>query len=228
MIVVTACVVVLCIFECLYWRFIWFFRNPRRVVPEGENIVSPADGTVVYVKEIPPDEEIIAIKRDVRISINDILREDIARRRILIGVFMSPFDVHYNRVPLTGRIEFIKHHPAMSRNVHMGPMHLRVLLKRFPHYENGLHIVQNERTVTRIKGAFKGKDFGCYVIQIAGRSVSGIDTFVGEGSLVEKGSVFGIIRVGSQVDVVVPWREDLSVKVRPGDRVRAGETVLIE
>ena len=67
-----------------------------------------------------------------------------------------------------------------------------------------------------------------YVVQIAAKTVAGIDSYVVAGSHVEKGAIFGMIRIGSQVDVVVPWREQMVVRVRSGDRVRAGETVLVE
>jgi phosphatidylserine decarboxylase len=66
------------------------------------------------------------------------------------------------------------------------------------------------------------------VVQIAGGSVRGIESWVETGHRVEQGQVFGMIRVGSQVDVVVTWKDSMSVKVKPGDRVVAGESILIE
>ncbi len=117
----------------LFWRYIWFFRNPGRTIPGGQNIVSPADGTVVYVKQVQPQEKVIAIKKGVAVSVNDITRADLDAPKVLIGVFMSPFNVHHNRMPLTGEIEFIKHYPAEGVNRHMGPMHWRALLKTPTH-----------------------------------------------------------------------------------------------
>jgi phosphatidylserine decarboxylase len=212
----------------LFWRYLWFFRNPRRIPPVGENIVSPADGTVVYVKQVPPDQSVISIKRGVRASINDIVRADLASPKVLIGVFMSPFNVHYNRAPLAGEVQFIRHTPALGSNLCMGAMHLRTFLKQAPFSENSVHILQNERTVTRIAGSYKGDALHCYVIQIAARSVRGIESLVRVGERVEKGAVFGMIRIGSQVDLVVPWRASMRVTVRPGQKVRAGETILID
>ena len=87
----------------LFWRYVWFFRNPDRVAPAGENIVSPADGTVVYVKGVAPEQDVITIKQGVQARVADIVREDLALPKILVGIFMSPFSVHYNRVPLAGR-----------------------------------------------------------------------------------------------------------------------------
>jgi phosphatidylserine decarboxylase len=66
------------------------------------------------------------------------------------------------------------------------------------------------------------------VVQIAAKTVAGIDSYVNPGRLVERGQIFGMIRIGSQVDLVLPWREDINVRVMPGDRVRAGETVLCD
>jgi phosphatidylserine decarboxylase len=212
----------------LFWRHIWFFRNPSRVVPSGEGLVSAADGTVVYVKSVAPREPVVHIKQGLSATLHDIVREDIDAPKLLIGVFMSPFDVHYNRAPLSGTVEFVRRHPGRGGNLHMGAMHWRILLGRAPYYRGSEHIVRNERTVTKINGMLAGEPVACYVVQIAARTVAGIDSYVAPGGRVERGAIFGMIRVGSQVDIVVPSRADLRVRVRPGDRVRAGETVLVE
>jgi phosphatidylserine decarboxylase len=212
----------------LFWRYIWFFRNPQRNAPDGEAIVSPADGTVVYVKTIEPDEEVIAIKQGLSATINDIAYEDLKSRRILIGIFMSPFNVHYNRAPITGVVQSVRHYPAKGSNLSMWRMHLRTILNLSPYHKNSLHIVQNERTVTRFEGNYKGQPLSCYVIQIAARSVNGIDSYVGIGEQIRKGEIFGMIRIGSQVDIVVPYIEGMEIHIKPGDRVRAGEMMLIE
>jgi len=211
----------------LFWRFFWFFRNPQRNAPPGEALLSPADGKVVYVRRVQSKEPVITIKKGQEARIEDILKEDDADPKVIIGVFMSPFDVHYNRAPLSGRVESVAHYPARSRNLHMGAMHWRSLLGRLPLYRDSLHIIQNERTVTRIKGLFKGASLTAYIIQIAAKSVRGIDVFIPVGGEVKRGAMFGMIRIGSQVDMVVPWREGMEIKVRPGDRVRAGESELI-
>jgi phosphatidylserine decarboxylase len=212
----------------LLWRYFWFFRNPDRKITPGENIVSPADGTVVYVKKVYPNEEVVVIKQGVTARIRDIVRQDMEAPKLVVGIFMSPFNVHYNRAPIGGRVEQIVHHPSKTANVHMGPMHFRTLLNRLPLYENSLHIIENERTVTRIRGSFKGTEVSCYVVQIAGRSVNGIDSYIPEGEDVGKGQIFGMIRIGSQVDIVVPQFAEMQIKVTPGDKVRAGESVLAE
>lgn len=210
-----------------YWRYIWFFRNPERVPPPGEGIVSPADGTVVYVEQVAPRQEVITIKQGVAATLTDIVREDLALPKLLIGIFMSPFSVHYNRAPLPGKIDFVRHHPAKVKNYCMAPMHWRTIFKRPPFQENSRHIIHNERTVTKVEGRFRGESFPYYIVQIAGKSVNGIDSYFSPGEQVTKGEVFGMIRIGSQVDLVAPLLPEMNILVRPGDKVRAGETVLI-
>ena len=212
----------------MFWRYVWFFRNPERAVPPGPGIVSPADGTVVYVKRVKPDEEVIVIKEGVSARISDIIREDASTPRVLIGTFMSPFDVHYNRAPISGAVEFIRHYPAKTKNLDMKSMHFRTVFGLMPLYRNSLHILENERTVTRITGRFKGIPVSCYVVQIGGGHVNGIESYIPEGQSVTKGDIFGMIRVGSQVDLVLPDLPDMEVKVSPGDTVRAGETIVVE
>lgn len=221
--------VAFCIVLFLYWRYVWFFRNPPRSIPaEGSGILSPADGTVVYVKEVSPNEEVLTIKQGVKATLNDIVREDISRPKILVGIFMSPFNVHFNRAPVSGPVQFIHHYPARRENAYMTNMHLRTVLRWLPLYRNSLHIIGNERTVTKIDGEYREKPLSCYVVQIAARSVAGIDSYVEQGERVRAGQIFGMIRIGSQVDLLVTPREGMKVKVCPGTKVRAGETVLIE
>jgi phosphatidylserine decarboxylase len=176
-----------------------------------------------------PQESVINIKRGMQATLNDITREDIDRPKLLIGIFMSPFNVHYNRLPVSGKIQFVHHYPAtVAKNVCMLAMHLRTLLRRTPLYRNSTHIVQNERTVTKIEGKYRGKELACYVVQIAAKSVAGIDVYMSEGHQANAGEIFGMIRIGSQVDLVITPLEGMTIKVSPGDRVKAGETVLIE
>lgn len=219
----------LCGIAYLYWRYVWFFRNPTRKIPsEDSGILSPADGSIVYVREVAPGEETITIKQGVKATIDDICREAVSAPKVLIGIFMSPFNVHYNRVPISGTTLFIRHYPALGKNLYMAAMHLRTVFRRLPLYRNSLHIIQNERTVTGIKGQYRGRLLNCYVVQIAARSVNGIDSYIEPQQWVRAGQILGMIRIGSQVDLVVTAFEGMKIRVRPGDRVRAGETILIE
>lgn len=211
----------------VFWRYVWFWRNPDRTPPDAAGLVSAADGTVVYVRRLASAEDVIHVKQGLSARLTDIVREDLPLPKLLIGVFMSPFDVHYNRAPLSGVVDFVRHHPGRGANVHMGPMHWRILTGRKPYHQNSTHIVCNERTVTRIDGDWHGERLPCYVVQIAAKTVAGIDSYVPLGGSVARGTIFGMIRIGSQVDIVVPWREGMEVLVREGQRVRAGETLLV-
>lgn len=211
----------------LYWRYVWFFRDPPRTPPAEAGLVSPADGTVVYVRSAAPGEPVVSIKQGVPATLRDLVREDVEGAKLAIGIFMSPFDVHYNRAPLDARVEFVRRHPALGENRHMGAMHWRTLLGIEPRYEGSLHIVQNERAVTRFVGDYRGESLSLYVVQIGARTVNGIDSYVRAGERVARGQTFGMIRIGSQVDLVVPWRANFETLVRPGDRVRAGETLVV-
>lgn len=211
-----------------YWRYVWFFRDPPRTPPLEDGLVSPADGTVVYVRQVEPGGEVVVIKEGLRATVADIVREDVASAKLVIGIFMSPFDVHYNRAPLAATVDFIRRHPALGGNAHMGAMHWRTLLNLAPHYAGSRHIVQNERTVTRFLATYRGAPLPFYVVQIGARTVNGIDSYYREGEVVARGATFGMIRIGSQVDLIVPWRPELAARVRPGERVRAGETILVQ
>jgi phosphatidylserine decarboxylase len=211
-----------------FWRYFWFFRDPPRTPPAEAGILSPADGTVVYVKVVEPGAPVVSIKQGVAATLKDITREDMAQRKIVIGIFMSPFDVHYNRAPLAATVSSIRKYPASAEgNVSMTAMHWRSILGLEPRYTGSMHIVQNERTVTRLEGEYRGEPTPLYVVQIGALTVSGIDSYFSPGQSVGRGETFGMIRVGSQVDLVVPWREGLAVQVKPGDRVTSGETLLI-
>ncbi|MDQ7785415.1 MAG: phosphatidylserine decarboxylase [Desulfomonilaceae bacterium] len=212
----------------LFWRHVWFFRNPARTVPNTGGIVSPADGTVVYVREVRADEPVIVIKKGLAATIHEMARDVVTSPKLVIGVFMSPFDVHYNRAPFSGTIEKIVRREPSGANRHMGSMHLRTVLRLFPLYRDSMHILTNERKVTRIRGNFYGKVLCCHVIQIAGKTVNGIDSLKSEGDWVDRGEIFGLIRIGSQVDLVVPRLPEMQIRVREGDTVRAGESILIE
>lgn len=210
-----------------YWRGVWFYRNPARTPPGEEGLLSPADGTVVYVKRAAPGEDVVVIKEGVAATVGDILREDVSLPKLVVGIFMSPFDVHYNRAPLDARVAFVRRHPARGGNAHMGAMHWRSLLGIEPRFAGSMHIVQNERTVTAFEGSYRGTRLHCYVVQIGALTVNGIDSYFAPGERVARGATFGMIRIGSQVDLVVPWRDSFEVRVAPGDVVRAGETILV-
>jgi phosphatidylserine decarboxylase len=204
----------------LYWRLFYFFRDPERKIPQGRNIVAPADGTIVYANVCEDYCAPEAIKKGRKIRLDEIAKTDLPPGKLChIGIFMSFFDVHVNRSPVEGRLQSIWHHRA--RNSSMNPMGLRKYLKLKPLYKDAEHIFENERKTTRIDG-----EFPVYVVQIADAYVSRIVCFGTEGETVKKGERFGKIMMGSQVDLIFPYREGMKILVREWDHVKAGESVL--
>jgi len=210
-----------------FWRYFWFYRNPKRTPPGGEGILSPADGKIVYVRRVRSREPILSTKLKRSIVLSDLIREDLDGEKILIGVFMSPFNVHVNRAPMSGTVESVRHYPAIHKNHNMGSMHWRTLLGLFPFHERSPHLITNERTVTLIRGSFCEENVFCYVNQIAGGSVRGIETFIRRGTALNKGDLLGRITIGSQVDTVISWKPTMRICVHPGMKVRAGESVFV-
>lgn len=165
-----------------------FFRNPSIQVTEGENLViSPADGKVVVIEEVEEDEFFKG-------------------KRLQVSVFMSPFNVHVNRNPITGIVKYFKYHPG------------KYLVAWHPKSST-----ENERTTTVIE-----KSNGVQVLfrQIAGALAKRIVWYVKEGQPVKQGGEMGFIKFGSRVDIFLPL--DAKVKVELNQKVKGGRTVLAE
>jgi phosphatidylserine decarboxylase len=166
-----------------------FFRDPVRTGPRGDQyVIAPADGKVVDIRET--DEPMYVRTRATRISI-----------------FMSVFDVHVNRYPVTGTNELVRYNPG-----------------RFLHAASDKASLDNEQSSVGVRGA-RGP---LLVRQIAGLIARRIVTDGKPGDRVTQGARMGMIRFGSRVDVFVPAAARPSLRVAIGDRVRAGATVLAE
>ena len=185
-----------------------FYRDPERTPPADDRdiVVSPADGEVVYVRRSQGGVLPSSTKKGRDYELVELtktaLREDDA---IVIGIAMSFLDVHVNRAPIAGRVRLRKHFPG-----------------RFGSLGNPEMIYENERATTVIERG----DLEVAVIQIASRLVRQIASYVAVGDEVGPGQRIGVIRLGSQVDVVLPARPNVRVRVSAGQRVRAGESVL--
>jgi len=180
LIVVTAAAIVGVLF------LVWFFRNPKRVPPEGgQFLVSPADGRVV---EIDPCRE------------ERFLQMEMTR----VGIFMSPVDVHVNRMPCAGKIGAIHYFPGR----YLMAYHPKASLEN----EHQVMVIESDRGMKLL------------VVQIAGFLARRIEGWVGSGEHLECGERFGLIRLGSKVDLYLP--PSVRVQVKVGDRVRAGESVI--
>jgi phosphatidylserine decarboxylase len=165
-----------------------FFRDPvRRGSERHVDVLSPADGTVVVIKDVPDGEVWPGLTRQ-------------------ISIFMSVFDVHVNRAPMSGRIV----HYRYNRGRNMAAM----VEKSSTENEQNLIVVRDAREATV---AFK---------QIAGLLARRIVFDKKEGDDVVRGDRIGMIKFGSRVDVFFPPNADIKVQNR--DKVKAGLTVLAE
>ncbi len=198
---------VLAVFLTVLVLLVCFFRDPERTVPAGEEIlVSPADGEVIYVKNIEDGEFPFAVKKGVPVSLEEFIHEvSYMKRGIQIGIAMNFLNVHVNRSPLSGTVRKIRRIPGEFRSL----KHLSSVL-------------ENERVCTLIEG----KDITVCVVQIASRLVRRITSYFQENDLCRIGDRIGMIRFGSQVDLLIPETEGLKVFVKTGETLKAGESVV--
>ncbi len=140
---------------------------------------------------------------------------------LLIGIYMFPWSVHVNRAPVGGTVVRVEPRPASPENRSM----VRALM----------HLAWDIPVTDEVRAAVAGNarntividgEMPVAVVQIADRYVRAIDCYVREGDSIERGHRIGMIRMGSQCDVFLRRVSTLEVLCRPGDRVRAGETVL--
>lgn len=201
----------------------WYFpRDPSRTVPESATVVAPADGRVVYLEKVEDGIVPIAIKNRREIPLEEIVKGDgRPPSGTLLGIFLSPYDVHYQRSPIAGAVSEITYHPAPNES--MGDMFVRNLFRLENRYSNSPHVWANERNVVRIDGS----ELTAFVVQIADQQVNRIDCYPVEGDSMDMGEKLGMIRWGSQVDLFVPNLSPADFVISVGAKLRAGETVLV-
>lgn len=165
-----------------------FFRNPSRSVIKGlQQVIAPADGKVVVVEETTESEYLQSIC-------------------IQVSIFMSPLNVHVNRNPVSGEVEYMKYHPG------------KFLVAWHPKSST-----ENERTtfVYKLPG---GNKVG--MRQIAGALARRIVYYLKPGMDAVQGEQMGFIKFGSRVDLFLPLGSKLLVK--QGDKVIGGHTIIAE
>ena len=170
-----------------------FFRDPLRVTPSGEGVISsPADGLVTLIQEVVPPRELMG---EGGLDAEPVIR---------VSIFMSVFDVHINRAPVSGRVTRIAYIPGKFVNADLD--------KASEDNERQCFVVERDDGV---KVGFT---------QIAGLVARRIVKFVKEGETVVAGQRVGLIRFGSRVDVYLP--KGTAARVALGQRAVAGETIL--
>jgi len=198
---------VLALAASVFTVLLLFFRDPHRTPPqEPGTILSPADGKIIYIKALDNDTFPIAVKKGKDIPLEEFTGEEIGfGAGIQIGIMMSYLDVHVNRAPIAGTVERLRRIPGSFLSL----KHMDSLL-------------ENERVFSIIRGP---EDW-VGIVQIASRMVRRIVPFIKEGEDVRQGDRIGAIRFGSQVDILMPNRDDIIVQARVGDYVKAGLSVL--
>jgi phosphatidylserine decarboxylase len=188
----------------------FFYRDPERDSPQREGvIVSPADGRILYVKEIRNGEVPFSKKKGRKFKLDELTKVDFLKntKAYQIGIGMNFLNVHVNRSPISGQVVFLKHFPG-----------------KFLSLKREEAVLVNERVTTLIEN---GK-FKVAVVQIASRLVRRIVPYVKEGQKVSIGERIGIIKFGSQVDLLIPELPRLKICVEPGDEVVAGVSIIAE
>jgi len=172
---------------------VYFFRDPEREVPNGEqNLVSPADGKVVEIAEV---HEPNYIKGPA----------------VKVSIFLSVFNCHVNRSPVSGRVQFLKYQMGKFKSA----------FRRDAPRVNETNMIG----IARNNGD-DGEGERILVKQIAGaiarRIVCGCDM----NDELERGERIGMIKFGSRTEVYIPKTDSLILQIKKGDKVTAGETIL--
>lgn len=171
----------------IYGIVLQFFRNPKREIAPNESIVTaPADGKVVVIEEI-------------------LEKEYFKERRLLVSIFMSPFNVHVNRNPVSGTVTYFRYHKG------------KYLVAWHPKSSE-----ENERTTV----VYDTGRHQLLMRQIAGAMAKRIKWYVKEGQTVTQGAEMGFIKFGSRVDLYLPLSAQTAVKL--GQTVYGNETVIAQ
>ncbi len=184
-----------------------FWRTPRRAVRATPGqVVSPADGKVIYIRRIDAGEPPVAIKGNIHSRLEEITRAPLLEGAGWhIGINMTPFDVHKNCSPISGKVILSRHFNG-----------------RFLSLKNKAAVAENERNTW----VFQNDSLMIGVVQIASRLVRRIETYVPEGESVRQGDWIGMIRFGSQVDVILP--ASCRILVHTGEQIYAASTIIAE
>lgn len=183
----------------------WFLRNPKRIPVPGNNILSPADGKISRI--IRTTKKYVTLQKGW--GTIKTLTSDVDKDCYLINIVMNITNVHYQRAPVAGRVVYTKH---LSGN----------LINAVKNAKNLKACLQNEKN----EMLFDTKFGRIKIIQIAGYIARRIECFVRKNDFVTKGHTIGLIKMGSQVTIIIPAKYPLRVK--EGQKVKAGKTILVK
>jgi len=188
----------------IFWKF-YFLRNPERIIPKGNTIVSPADGKIIKILRLK-DIGKINLKKGIIGKIKTLI-SDTCKDGYLLTIMMNLHNVHVQRSPVEGVVLSINYSPGKFKSA--------------VHGDRFVHGLENEKNEIIIQNNKLGK---IKVIQIAGILARRIECFVAKNQKLIKGQRIGRINLGSQVALIIPTK--LSLSVNEGDKVRGGETII--
>lgn len=190
----------------IYYSYI-FMRNPKRNAPQGNVIVSPANGKISKIVKVDGKNVTnVTIEKGLLGKIKT-QTKDVGKDATLINIVMNPLNVHFQRSPCDATVLSVKHTPGKFLNAVSGASNLQAAL-------------ENEHTEILLQTKY-GK---MKILQIAGFLCRRIETFVQKGHKLKKGETIGVIKLGSQVTLILPAR--LHLKVKEDQGVVDGETIL--
>ncbi len=184
-----------------------FFRDPVRPTYSNPNyFFSPADGVVLYQEEVGPSDSIVDIKGKPY-SLREALRDpSYDKPSLVIGIFMTFFDVHVNRVPYPGLLSYRQLDPIDTLNHPMLEVEENILQDLRVSPSKAEYLRHNQRMVNRVETAAAADPY--YILQIADYDVDSITPFeLKQNQPCLQGQRFSQIRYGSQVDLIIPLSE---------------------
>jgi phosphatidylserine decarboxylase len=201
-----------------------FFRDPTRpIYADPSYFFAPADGVLLYQTAAEPEEPILDIKGRPY-SLRSATRDGgFDKRSLVLGIFMTFFDVHVNRVPYPGRLRWQLLEPIETYNRPMLDMEKGLVDDLRIAADSADYLHSNQRMVNRVDSHLLGGPY--YMVQIADYDVDSITPFeLKQNQPVDQGHRFSTIRYGSQVDLIVPLSDayELETIQQTGHHVEAG------
>lgn len=205
------------------------FRDPiRPTYSDTTYFFAPADGVILYQAIVEPDQKIIDIKGKAY-SLRDAIRDpDYARPSLVIGIFMTFYDVHINRVPLPGRLCYRLLEPIDTYNLPMLDVEKSLVDEGVIRTASASYLQSNQRMINRVFSQEINDSY--FILQIADYDVDSIMPFrLEQNQPFRQNQRFSQIRYGSQVDLIVPLSDrcDYRPMLEPGLHVEAGIDPLI-
>jgi len=208
----------------------YFFRDPNRpFYSDNSYFFAPADGIIVYSDIVKSDESIVDIKGK-SYSLKDAMRkDDYNKDSLVIGIFMTFYDVHINRIPYRGRLSYQELETISSYNLPMLDVEKSILDILKPTMHDAEYLFSNQRVLNTVFSTELGQEY--YILQIADYDVDCITPFrLQQNRSFAQNQRFSQIRYGSQVDLIIPLSEQFEFKsiLEVGMHVEAGVDPIVK